>query len=77
MELRPLLTERNRVAADLANVEKGLLAVQMLVARRGINRDRAEAVIAECTEEEKRLATRLADLDAALALLLGGALQSC
>ena len=77
MELRPLLTERNRVAADLANVEKGMLAVQMLVARRGITRDRAEAVIAECTEEEKRLATRLADLDAALALLLGGTLQSC
>ena len=77
MEIRPLLAERNRVAADLANVEKGMLAVQMLVARRGITRDRAEAMIAQCNEEEKRLTTRLADLDAALALLLGGALQSC
>ena len=77
MELRTLLTERSRVAADLANVEKGLLAVQMLVARRGITRDRAEAVIAECSEEEKRLARRLADLDTTLELLLGGVLQSC
>ena len=54
-----------------------MLDMQMLVARRGITRDRAEAVIAQCTEEEKRLATQLADLDATLALLLGGALQSC
>ena len=77
MELRTLLTERSRVAADLANVEKGMLAVQMLVARRGITRDRAEAVIAECSEEEKRLARRLADLDATFELLLGGVLQSC
>ena len=77
MELRTLLTERSRVAADLANVEKGLLAVQMLVARRGITRDRAEAVIAECSEEEERLARRLADLDTTLELLLGGVLQSC
>ena len=77
MEFRPLLAERNRVAADLANVEKGMLAVQMLVARRGITRDRAEAMIAQCNEEEKRLTTRLANLDAALALLLGGALQPC
>ena len=77
MELRTLLTERSRVAADLANVEKGMLAVQMLVARRGITRDRAEAVIAECSEEEKRLARRLADLDTTLELLLGGVLQSC
>jgi ABC-type uncharacterized transport system ATPase subunit len=77
MEIRPLLAERHRVATDLANVEKGMLELQMLVARRGITRDRAEAVITQCTEEEKRLAKRLADLDAALALLLGGALQSC
>ena len=77
MEIRPLLAERNRVAADLANVEKGMLAVQMLVARRGITRDRAEAVIAECSEEEERLARRLADLDTTLELLLGGVLQSC
>ena len=77
MEIRPLLAERNRVAADLANVEKGMLDMQMLVARRGITRDRAETVIAQCNEEEKRLTTRLADLDAALTLLLGGALQSC
>ena len=76
MELRTLLTERSRVAADLANVEKGMLAVQMLVARRGITRDRAEAGIAECSEEEKRLARRLADLNATFELLLG-ALQSC
>ena len=54
-----------------------MLDMQMLVARRGITRDRAEAEIAQCNEEEKRLTTRLADLDAALTLLLGGALQSC
>jgi hypothetical protein len=77
MELRILLTERSRVAADLANVEKGMLDVQMLVARRGITRDRAEAIIAECNEEEKRLAKRLADLDATFELLLGGVLESC
>ena len=77
MEIRPLLVERSRVAADLANVEKGMIDLQMLVARRAITRDRAELTLAQCSEELKRLTRQLADIDRSLSLLLGGALHSC
>lgn len=69
MRIRALMVERSRVAADLANVEKGILDMQILVARRAIARDRAEIVLAQCVEEAKRLTERLADIDKSLPLL--------
>jgi hypothetical protein len=69
MRIRALLTERSRVAADLANVQKGMRDLQLLVARRGITRDRAELVLAQCAEEVKRLTERLADMDQSLPVL--------
>ena len=77
MEIRPLLVERSHIAADLANVEKGMIDLQMLVARRAITRDRSELTLAHCREELKRLTRQLADLDRSLSLLLGGALHYC
>lgn len=38
MTIRALLVERSRVAADLANVEKGMRDSQLLVALRTITR---------------------------------------
>jgi hypothetical protein len=70
MRVRALLVERRRVAADLANVEKGMRDLQLLVARRAITRDRAELVLAQCTDELKRLTAQLADADQSLTLLL-------
>ena len=69
MRIRALIKERSRVAADLANVKKGMLKIQILLARRAIARDRAEMVIAQCVEEAKRLTERLADIDESLPLL--------
>ena len=69
MRIRALMVERSRVAADLANVEKGILDMQILVAKRAIARDRAEIVLAQCVEEAKRLTERLADIDKSLPLL--------
>ena len=69
MEIRALLVERSRVAADLANVEKGMRNLQVLVARRAITRDRSELVLAQCTDELKRLTERLADINESLPLL--------
>lgn len=69
MRIRALMVERSRVAADLANVEKGIRDMQILVARRAIARDRAEIVLAQCVEEAKRLTERLADIDKSLPLL--------
>ena len=69
MEVRALLVERSRVAADLANVEKGMRDLQLLVARRAMTRERSELVLAQCTDELNRLTRRLTDLDRSLALI--------
>ena len=71
MEIRALLVERSRVAANLANVEKGMRDLQLLKARRAITRDRAELVLAQCTDERKRLKARLADIEESLTVSLG------
>jgi hypothetical protein len=67
----PLLLERRRVATDLANVVGAMRDLQLLVARQGITRDRAELIRAQCTDELKHLAGQLADLEKSLALLKG------
>ena len=71
LSFHPLLVERSRVAADLANVQQAMRDLQSLVARREITRDRAELVFAQYTDELKHLATELADLEKSLALLKG------
>jgi hypothetical protein len=69
MRVRALLAERAHVVADLANVEQGVKDMQILLARGAIARDRAEAVLAQCAEELKRLNERLAHIDESLPLL--------
>jgi hypothetical protein len=61
-----LRAEREHIAWDLKNVEKGIRDVEALAASRQITRDYAEAVLAQCREEHKRLCDRLMLLDASL-----------
>jgi hypothetical protein len=61
-------TERERIVIDIAHVEKSLADLQQMVATRHIPPQRAELVAAQCKEELRRLAVRLADLDASIAL---------
>jgi septal ring factor EnvC (AmiA/AmiB activator) len=69
MELDQLRAERRRVAADLANVEKGIKDVEVMLATRSIQRHKAELVLAECAEASRRLADQLLLLDTGLAEL--------
>jgi hypothetical protein len=58
--------ERERIAFDLANVEKRSSDMQAVAASQQINRDYAEAVLAQYNEERRRLSDRLKLLDASL-----------
>ena len=62
-----LKAERERVAFDLANLEKGIGDLQALFASRQITRDYAETVLAQCRDERRRLSDRLMLLDASIA----------
>jgi hypothetical protein len=61
-------TERERIVVDIAHVEKSLADLQLMVAAQRISPQRAELMAAQCKEELRRLAVRLADLDASIAL---------
>lgn len=61
-----LWVERERIAFDLANVEKRSSDMQAVAASQQINRDYAEAVLAQYNEERRRLSDRLKLLDASL-----------
>lgn len=63
--------ERERIVVDIADVEQHLANLQQMVATRHISPQRAELVGAQCKEELRRLAVRLADLDASIAIKRG------
>jgi hypothetical protein len=69
MRARALLIERSRIAADLANVEKGIQDLPAMLVSRAITTDRAACVLAVCAEEVKRLQQQLADIDRSVTLL--------
>ena len=63
-----LSVERERILADIADVENELAELQVKLTMGRISRLRAEFVSAQWTEEHRRLAVRLSDLDASLLL---------
>ena len=69
LKVKTLLSERSRIAADLANVEKRIQALDALGAPRGTARERAELAMAQYRDEYRRLTSRLTLLDASLAEL--------
>ena len=69
LKIKTLLSERSRIAADLANVEKRIQDLDALGAQRGTARERAELAMAQYREEHRRLTSRLTLLDASLAEL--------
>ena len=69
MKIKTLLSERGRIAADLANVEERIRDLDALGAQRGTARERAELARAQYREERRRLTSRLTLLDASLAEL--------
>jgi hypothetical protein len=66
LKIKTLLSERSRIAADLANVEKRIRDLDDLGAQRGTARERAELARAQYREEHRRLTSRLTLLDASL-----------
>ena len=69
LKIKTLLSERSRIAADLANVEKRIRDLDDLGAQRGTARERAELAMAQYREEHRRLSSQLTLLDASLAEL--------
>jgi uncharacterized coiled-coil protein SlyX len=61
-------TERERIVIDIAHVETVLADLQQMLATQRISPQRAELVAAQCNEELRRLAVRLSDLDASIAI---------
>ena len=66
LKIKTLLSERSRIAADLANVEKRIRDLDALGVQRGTARERAELAMAQYREEHRRLTSRLTLLDASL-----------
>ena len=66
LKIKTLLSERSRIAADLANVEKRIQDLDALGAQRGAACERAELAMAQYREEHRRLTSRLTLLDASL-----------
>jgi len=78
MELRvarmekPVLAERDRIAADVRALKRGAAEISQLVAeelRGGDDWERAIRVLEGCRAERKRLEHRLDLIDAAVALM--------
>ncbi len=63
-----LSVERERILADIANVENELAELQLELTTGRMSRQRAEFVSAQWIEEHRRLAVRLSDLDASISL---------
>jgi hypothetical protein len=78
MELRvarmekPILAERDRIAADVRALKRGAAEISQVVAeelRSGDDWERAIRVLAKCRAERKRLDDRLNLIDATVALM--------
>ena len=68
----PLLTERDRIAAEVTAIRTGAAELSQLLATDALGADeweRAALVLAECRAERKRLDERLHHIDERLALI--------
>ena len=69
---KPLLAERDQIAADVKAIKVGAAELSQLLAEDALGADeweRAALVLAECRAERKRLDERLHHIDAAVALM--------
>ena len=69
---KPLLAERDRIAADVRAIKAGAAELSQLLAEDALGADeweRAALVLAECRAERKRLDERLHHIDATVALM--------
>ena len=69
---KPLLAERDRIAANVSAIKTGAAEISQLLAEEVLGGDdweRAVLVLAECRAERKRLDDRLHQIDATVALM--------
>jgi hypothetical protein len=69
---KPLLAERDRIAAKLRAIKTGAAELSQLLAEDALDADeweRAALVLAECRTQRKRLDERLHHIDETVALL--------
>lgn len=69
---RPLLGERDRIAAEVIAIKAGAAELSQLLAEDMLGADeweQAAVVLAECRAERKRLDQRLLHIDATVALM--------
>lgn len=68
---KPMLAERDRIAADVRAIKTGAAQLSQLLAggELGDDWEGAVRVLAECRAERKRLDDRLVQIDATVALL--------
>jgi hypothetical protein len=69
---KPLLTEFDRISANVSAIKKGAAEISKLLADEGLDGDdweRAVLVLARCRQERKRLDDRLLRIDAKVALM--------
>ena len=69
---KPLLAERNRIAANVSAIKTGAAEISQLLAEEilgGDDWERAVLVLARCRDERKRLDDRLLHIDSTVALM--------
>ena len=69
---KPLLEERDRIAAELRAIKTGAAELSQLLAEDALGADeweRAALVLAECRTQRKRLDERLHHIDETVALM--------
>ena len=69
---KPLLAERDRIAANVRAIKTGAADISELLAEEvlgGADWERAVLVLARCRKERKRLDDRLLHIDATVALM--------
>ena len=69
---KPLLAERNRIAANVSAIKTGAAQISELLAKEVLGGDdweRAVLVLARCRDERKRLDDHLLHIDSTVALM--------
>ena len=69
---KPLLAERDRIAAEVRAIKTGAAELSQLLAEDALDADeweRAAVVLAECRAERKRLDERLQHIEETVALM--------
>jgi uncharacterized protein YqgQ len=69
---KPLLADRDRIAANVSAIEMGAAEISQLLAEEVLGDDdweRAVLVLARCRQERKRLDNRLLHIDATVTLM--------